>query len=291
MIPPYVGVKLVEYHDHIALTPVTWRREFVGLGNIKAKDLDPQIGDGEQSLSNLVGSETELWVIVQWERFEDGSEKPINIQYIAGATEAEAHEALERMRSFMAMTKQELEELGRCFEVPKEDRDYIANRFPENPDDLKSPQEHDLYQARLKVLMGMQPKTVALIEEANATSDPAKRAQIEFRAVSAYYAEMAHYWSKDVLLAWQRTNPIAAEWICEFTRVLYEPKREVHSVDHEIVLNWMRRGYNLLTAQELSDAIYKETGERLTPEALKKRRERLGLTTDRSPGPRPNSER
>jgi hypothetical protein len=44
--------------------------------------------------------------------------------------------------------------------------------------------------------------------------------------------------------------------------------------------------YNLLTAEKLSDAILVMTGQRLTPDTLKKRRERLGLTTKRKPGPR-----
>jgi len=39
-----------------------------------------------------------------------------------------------------------------------------------------------------------------------------------------------------------------------------------------------------LTQNELSDAILVMTGQRLMPGTLKKRRERLGLTTKRKPG-------
>ena len=262
----------------------------MGLGKIKAKDLDPQIDNGKHSLSTMLGSETELWVIVQWERFDDGSEKPINIQYLAGATKVEAHKALDRLRTFLAMTKQELEELGECFEVPEDDRDYIPERFPLICPDPKETETYDLYQARLKVLAGMHPKTVALIAQADDAGDVAHRIDFEFEAVSAYYAETAHYWKSDEVKAWQRNNPIATEWIKEFARVFQKPRKELDAVDHEIVLNWIRGGYNLLTAEELSEAVYKASGKYMTPEAIKKRRERLKLTTKRTPGPRSNSE-
>jgi len=101
---------------------------------------------------------------------------------------------------------------------------------------------------------------------------------------------MAHYWNSNAVKDWQRTNPIATEWIKEFARVFQKQRKELDPVDHDIVLNWLRRGYNLLTAEELSEAVFKATGKYMTPEAIKKRRERLELTTKRPPGPRPNSE-
>jgi transposase len=61
-------------------------------------------------------------------------------------------------------------------------------------------------------------------------------------------------------------------------------------INQELALHWLRRGYNLMTEKELSDAILKATGQRLMPDTLKKRRGRLGLSTKRPPGPRPNSE-
>jgi hypothetical protein len=69
-----------------------------------------------------------------------------------------------------------------------------------------------------------------------------------------------------------------------------EPGKALDPINHELALNWIRRGYNLLTEEELSDAILVMTGQRLTPGAIKKRRERLGLTTKRLPGPRGNPE-
>ena len=91
-------------------------------------------------------------------------------------------------------------------------------------------------------------------------------------------------------MAWQRSNPVGTEWMREFGRVLEEPERRIDEINYELAFNWLRLKYNLLTAEELSDAIRERTGQRLMPGTLKKRRERLGLTTDRKPGPRPNPE-
>jgi hypothetical protein len=139
----------------------------------------------------------------------------------------------------------------------------------------------------LKVLAGLQPTTVELIKIANATEDPEKRRRVERETVGAYFAELSHYFTEAEVLAWQHNNPLGTGWICEFSNVFHQPRRQIDPVNHELALNWLRRKYNLLTAEELSDEIFKTTLIRLAPEALKKRRERLGLTTKRPPGPPP----
>ncbi len=288
IIPPYSGVKLVEYHDRIALKPIEWKREFVGFCKVDAKDSTPVLWEGTKPslLRRLVGSD--VWIVLQWNRFEDGSEQCINMIRMADCTEEEAYAEFKRHIRFLKMSKEELEALSKCFDVPEDDKNYIADRFPEECPPPYSGEKYDLYQARLKVLAGMQPKTVAFIQEADATNDPHFQKNCEFEAVSAYYAEMARYWKSEEVKAWQRTNPIATEWIKEFARVFEKPRKELDPVDHEIVLNWLNRGYNLLTAEELSEMIFQATGKKMTPEAIKKRRERLGLVTKRSPGPRSN---
>lgn len=129
-----------------------------------------------------------------------------------------------------------------------------------------------------------------LIRLADATKEPDKRQKIERQAVQAYFAELAHDWTEEEVLAWQRSNPVGTEWMCEFATVFREPRREIDQINHELAFNWLRRKHNLLTAEELSDSILIATLQRLTPGALKKRRERLGLTTKLPPGPRPNSD-
>jgi hypothetical protein len=242
---------------------------------------------------NAVMGGKEIWVIVRWQRFGDGREEVGNIIYLdPSATEADARSEFDKMVEFVNMSKKELRMLTECFEATEEDLAYVESRIEGIPvadsrPDGKSIEENDLYQARLKVLAGMQPKTVTLMQKAQATEDPRERAKLEHAAVQAYFAEMAHYWTEDLVLEWQRTNPIGTEWMCEFARVWQEPKREIDPINHELALNWIRRGYNLLTENELSDAILITTGQRLMPGTLKKRRERLGLTTKRPTGPPP----
>jgi hypothetical protein len=293
IIPPFAGVRLVEYGDRIALTPLYWFREFVGLGRFKANEVGPQAGDDTHPLFKAIMGDNEIWVIASWRRYEDGREEALNIEYLdPEATEAEACKAFNGSVGFLNMSKEALEGLSQCFQASEDDLAYIENRFPnvKHAPDSNSTDEYDLYQARLKVLAGMQPKTVKLLKQADATKDPEMREKIEREAVQAYFAEMASYWTEDLVLEWQRGNPVGSKWLREFARMIEEPERELDSINQELALNWLRRGYNLMTENELSDAILTATGQRLKSGTLKKRRVRLGLSTKRQPGPRPNSE-
>jgi hypothetical protein len=182
--------------------------------------------------------------------------------------------------------------LVQCFRAEEEDYDYIESRFPNYqspPGDTTDLDESDLYQARLKALAGLHPKTVDLMTRAEATEDPGERRKIERAAVEMFFVELAHFWTEDEVRAWLLKNPIGKEGMCEFARVFQEVEKQIDPIKHELVLNWLRRKYNLLTEEELSDAIYKATGQRLTPGAIKKKRERLALTSKRPHGPKPNT--
>ena len=293
IIPPFAGVVLVEYRDQIELTPIYWVREFVGLGKSKAKEVRPEnLSPFAQAVFDAMGDE--VWVIARWLRYEDGTEEGMNINYLdSQATEAEARKSFDSMVHFQEMSKEHLLGLAACLQDNEEELAYIESRFPDfkvGPPEKGSVDERDLYQARLKVLAGMQPKTVALVERADATADPVEKAKIEREAVGAFFADLAHYWTEDLAKEWQKTNPVGSEWMCHFADVFREPERGIDPINYELALNWLRRKYNLMTAEELSDAILVATGQRVMPGTLKKRRERLGLTTKRLPGPRPNSE-
>jgi hypothetical protein len=283
---------MIEYGDHIALTPMYSCREFVGLGKIKASDVEPGKEPSFFSLFLKAMGDQELWVVVRWERYDDGREQPTLWELISpDATEAEARRAVQGMIKFCKMSKQELEAIGECFERKDEDIAYVKNRFPDEQPSPRSLEAYDVFQARLKVLAGMQPKTVALMQQADSTKDPRKRKKYEREAVAAFFAELSHSWTEKEVKAWQRSNPVGTEWITEFTTTLQKPKRKINPVDHSLALDWLRKGYNLLTEKELSRAVYKVTGKRLTPAAIKKRRERLGLTTKRPTGPRQRTEK
>ena len=298
-IPPYCGVRLYECRDRITLALVPSFREFFALGKIKARDavLEIEEGDGFKPWPNAPATE-EIWTIVQWVRFEDGREEKGAMRYLRNVTKEEALAALKEMEVFYATSKKDLKALAQCVNHDEDQRidteNYIEIRHPNYqlpPADPKALDEHDLYQARLKVLAGLTPKTVELIKKANGAADLVERRKIEREAVQAYFAELAQDWTEDEVLIWQRSNPVGTEWLLEFARVMQEPQREIDPINHELALNWLRRKYNLLTEAELSDSILMATLQRLTPGALKKRRERLELATKRSPGPRPNSER
>ena len=117
---------------------------------------------------------------------------------------------------------------------------------------------------------------------------------MERQAVQSFFAELAHYWKEAEVLAWQKSNPVGTGWMCEFGEVMSEPRRQLDPINHDLALNWLRENYNRMTAKELSDSIFRRVwrwlapGFKLTADFIKKRRERLGLTTKRPPGPPPN---
>ena len=121
-------------------------------------------------------------------------------------------------------------------------------------------------------MAGMQPKTVALIQQADEAKDDTERQKREREAVHAFFAESAPYWTEDMVMAWQRNNPVGSKFLCEFGRVMEAPERELDPINYELALNWLRRGYNLMTENELSEAIFKATGQHVKPNTLKKKR-------------------
>lgn len=294
VIPPFTSVALVECRERIELTPLFWYREFVGYGRLDADELRPALESTFGPLFDAMTAGGTIWVVTAWRRFEDGREEPLRRHVLgAGATEADAKNALQDELEFMELSRSELEAIQGCFKATDEDRAYLETRFPDvvRPPDPRSLAEHDRYQAMLRVLAGLQPETVKLIRSANAAHDERSRLDFEKNAVNAFFADLAHYWSDDFVRRWQQSNPIGKEWMGLFSRVLERPKRELDPVDYELALNWLKRKYNLLTAAELAQSVFERTGKRLNPSAIKKRRERMGLTTDRTPGPRPNSEK
>lgn len=292
-IPPYSGVRLIGCRDHIQLAPVPAVRVFYGYGKIKASKATFESEDGKsEPMWDDLGSDEDVWAVVQWFRFEDGHEKEGNISFLRPTcTEEDARKSMMQLERLGNMTREQLLLMTKLYEATEEDYQYIEDNYPNyqfEPDPSAS-DKYDVYHARLKVLAGLQPKTVELIKIANATKDPEKRQVVERQAVQSYFAELAHYWTEAEVLAWQRSNPVETGWMCEFGEVMREPRRTIDPVNHELALNWLRRNYNLMTAQALSDSIFKRILRWLTPEAIKKRRERLGLTTKRQPGPPPKA--
>jgi hypothetical protein len=292
-IPPYSGVRLVECRDHIQLLPVESYRVFYGYGKMKARDFANNTDEDIPPFAEFCKPDEEIWIVVQWLRYEDGHEEEGDISFFRSpATEKDVRKRMDEMKCFYSQNRQELLKLTECYRATEDDYQYIEDNYPnyQSPPDPNATDEYDVYQARLKVLAGLQPKTVELIKIANEIKDTVKRERVEREAVQSYFAELAHYWTEDEVLAWQRSNPVGTGWMCEFGTVFHKPRRTIDPVNHELALNWLRRNYNLLTEQELSVSIFKRILRWLTPKALKKRRERLGLTSKRKPGPPPKSD-
>jgi hypothetical protein len=249
-------------------------------------------GNTEVFWDNCTRNE-EAWAVVEWFRFEDGHEEGGTIHYLRWPkTEDDARKVMQEMSDFYSMSKEQMLILGRLVKDCEDNDKFIESRYPNYQAALSDPLslEYNIYQARLKTLAALQPKTIKLIKLADATKDPQKRQKIEREAVQAFFAEVAQCWTEDQLSAWLKSNPPGSKWLREFGKMLDKPERELDPINQELALNWLHRGYNLMTEKELSAAIKNATGRYLKPNTLKKRRGGLGLPTKRQPGPRPNSE-
>jgi hypothetical protein len=296
-VPPFSGVRLIECREHFQLVPVPAMKVMHGYGKIKASKatIDPDDPKAEPIWDDLSPDE-DVWVVMEWYQFEDGKQVPGDMCFTRPeCTEDQIIKRMEDMKGFSSLTREDLLGLTQCFEAKEEDYQYIEDKQPNYQDepDPNDTEKYDVYHARLKVMADLQPKTVELIKIYNCTKDPVKRQQLGFELVQSYFAELAHYWTEDEVLAWQRTNPVGTGWMCEFGDVMREPRRTLDPVNHELALNWLRENYNRMTAGVLADSIFKKIwkwlapGFKMTADFIKKRRERLGLTTKRPPGPPP----
>jgi hypothetical protein len=293
-IPPYSGVRLIECPDHFQLVPVPAVRVMYGYGKIKSREarVDPDNPQSEPVWDDIP-PDTEVWAVMQWDRYEDGHEVQGNVCFMRPeCTEERVLNQMDQMAQSSSVMRKEALGMLQCYHAPQEDHDFVEENFPnyQSEPDPSATDDYDVYHARLEVMSELQPKTVALIKIANCTKDPEKRKIAEREAVQSYFAELAHYFTEDEILAWQRTNPVGTGWMCEFGEVMREPRRTLDPVNHELALNWLRQKYNEMTAKELSVSIFKRIFLWFTPDAIKKRREKLGLTTKRPPGPRPKSD-
>lgn len=298
-IPPFSGVRLIECRDHFQLVAVPAVRTLYGYGKIKASKatIDPDDPNSEPIWSDL-GPEEEVWAVMQWFEYEDGRQDPGHINFMRPeCTEEEVRQSMERMRCLGETTRESTLGMLECYDATEEDHQFVEDNFPnyQTEPDPKATEAYDVYHARLKVMSELQPKTVTLIKIANVTKDPVKRQFVEREAVQSYFAELAHYFTEAEVLAWQRTNPVGTGWMCEFGEVMGKPRRQLDPINHELALNWLRKKYNEMTAKQLSESVWRRVwrwlspGFRLTADFIKKRRERLGLTTKRPPGPPPRS--
>ncbi len=295
-IPPFASVRLVECCDHFELVFVPEMEIKYGYGKIKASQASSDFNDpNAEPMSSVwddLPPDAEVWCVMRWYQFQDGHKEFTDYCYRRpDSTEDDFKKRLEEMRSFYDMTPEKARIMLKLYQSSPEDHDFVDRTWPkyQSEPDPKKTDEHDVYKARLTVLSELSPKTIEMLKIVNAVKDPIKRKYVEREMVQSYFAELAHYFTEDEILGWQKNNPVGTGWMCEFAEVMRKPRRTISPVNYELALNWLLAKYNEMTEKELSISIFKRLWIWLTPSAIKKRRERLGLTSKRQSGPRPNS--
>jgi hypothetical protein len=295
-IPPFSDVRLVECWDHFELVFVPEMEILYGYGKIKASRASSDHDDPEaEPMSSVwidLPPDAEVWCVLRWYEFQDGHRETTDSCYLRPeCTEEQVRNRMEKIKDYYEITPEKARLLLQLYQASPEDYDYVDGTWPNylpEPDPKKL-DEHDVYEARLKVLAELSPKTITHLKIVNATENLAKRKYLEREMVQSYFAELAHYFTEDEILAWQKNNPIGTGWMCEFAEVMSKPRRTISPVNYELALNWLREKYNEMTEKELSVSVFQRLFIWLTPAAIKKRRDCLGLTSKRKPGPPPNS--
>jgi hypothetical protein len=211
-IPPFANVRLVECREHFQLVPVPEVKVFYGYGKVKARyaTVDPDDLNTEQFWPDLKPDE-EVWIAMEWFQFADGKEIQGSVTFSRpDSSELHVKKLVEDLKSFSKLNREQLLEMTQCFEAKEEDYDYIDDKCPnyQTEPDPSDTDAYDLYHARLKVMSELQPQTVELLKIATVTKDAAKRQIAEREAVQSYLAELAHYFTKDEIMAWQKSNPL-----------------------------------------------------------------------------------
>ena len=296
-IPPFSSVRLVECWDSFELVFVPEMKILHGYGKIKASQASSDSDDPDaEPMSSVwydLPPEAEVWCVMRWYEFQDGHRETTDTCYLKPeCSEEQVRNRMEKIKAYYETTPEKARMLLEIYSASLEDYDYVDRTWPkfQSEPDPKNIDEHDVYKARLKVLAELSPKTIAFLKNVNAIEKLADRKYLEREMVQSYFAELAHYFTENEILAWQKNNPIGTGWMCEFAEVMSKPRRTISPVNYELALNWLHEKYNEMTDKELSASIFKRLLIWLTPAAIKKRRQILDLTSKRPPGPRPKSD-
>lgn len=305
---------MVEFSDRLELLPVGWVRDCIGLGRFKACDVGFEPHEKDFADWKRIMGDGDIFVVVNWKVYDDESDETDELDHVifcgSKTTLEDAQKVFQALVGYLESKPKDRGTDAGVQNFIKHLRTVAPSGVrwithgsagkpnpPPEPEAIihdffgqKSTETKEVYQARLKVLAGVQPHTVALIWKADQAKNEIERRKIESQAVEAYFAEVAMYWTPDIFKAWQRNNPVGPEWYREFVRLLAAPERQLDAINHELALNWLRRGYKLLTHREISEAIYQAMNIRVLPDTIKHKSANLGLT-GRPPGPRPKSAR
>jgi hypothetical protein len=130
-VPPYSGVRLIEYRDHFQLVPVPAVRTVYGYGKVKASKAtcDPDDPDSRPFWDDL-GPDEDVWVVRQWYEYEDGLQEQGTISFLRPEVEeAFVRKRMEQMEEFASMTPDHARGLLQCHEAKQEDYDFVEDNF------------------------------------------------------------------------------------------------------------------------------------------------------------------
>ena len=297
-VPKYVKLAMYEGKYGFLLRPVcVLTAQKVEIKRVRI----PQ--ERRTPLENLFGGQ-ETWQVQVWE-YAEGYDSPTPTWVITldpESTYKEAEEDGKRVRT-MYGDWQNVERLAQKFRSadprvslwPQKPPSALAKENPQLAEEAQRRYEihREERSARFKVLSAILPKAVELAEQAEQTADSETKRELERESLEAYFAENAPGWSPIIFKAWQHLNPIALkwmQWLYVWNSRQMKRRKEINGIDYELAFNWRWNKYYSLTAEELRDEVFKATKQLLSADAIKKRRERLGLTTIRQPGPKPNPE-
>jgi hypothetical protein len=149
-----------------------------------------------------------------------------------------------------------------------------------------SSDEQDLMQARLKVMREQYPGTFKAMDTLKKTKPKDCPAAIEtlFRAYAVDKVRLHKPAKLGDILPF-KSMPDDMSFILEIAKAR-QAQSPRDSVDVEIAARWFAAGYDKMSLAEYTGAINAKTGAKLKPDAMEKRRYRkLGLMTERKPGP------
>ena len=283
-IPKIVGVELVEWKHGFGFTPVmapgTKTYRAVSLGRMK---MDANlIGTDTPGIIKRVFGKPKCYVVVFWYSFSQGDD-PDDLMYdfhvVLGpkTTAAEARQQFNDDAEWW-LNEEKISEFEKLIEPPAK-----PMTFPKG--DIE---REDIYKARLKVLSPVSPRTAEIFFQSINVTDPAERDHLQREFVQAYLADTIKSLSNEEFNSWQSNNSFDKKLVPGMAASMKSPAKVIDAVDYELALNWIARRYNKMKPDELVEIIYKVTGERLTPVAIRKRHYRgLGLMTKRKAGAKP----
>ena len=250
-------------------------------------------------LGRALGMNVPLWAVYVWEsKTKRFPKRPARIELLdAEATEEEARQTFKQMVEFYQ------EDWTAIAQTYRTNEPHVS--LPVKPPTIEpgdklsagdrrlldlAQREARVRQARFKALRQIMPRTAQLVEQSERVTDPVERTRLQQEAIESFFAENASTWSEANLKAWQRNNPVGKKWLAWMHNWAKRKKRRVRNlsrVDFELAFNWEFKSYDRLTLKELAAELLKVTGIKMTPAAVKERRNRLGLISEDRHGPKP----